>query len=181
MKINGTKLKSIAESASLAPEQLAESLVPAGLGAGEALSALRNWMAERNHPRARTPHIAALAQALGVKPADFCRYVSTTRFVRGSDRKVGLVTEMIRGMPVDRAMAALQFNPKRAAVSVRKTLMAAVADAEQAQADIAALVVAESRVDGGPLIKRFKAKDRGRAHQILKRTSHIVVGVEEKN
>lgn len=181
MKINGKKLKSMAESASLTPEQLAQSLVQTGLSEAEAVSALGNWLAERNHPRARTAHIGALAQALGAKPAEFCRFVSTTRFVRGSDRKAGLVTEMIRGMPVDRAMAALQFNPKRAAVTVRKTLMAAVADAEQAQADVGSLVVAESRVDGGPLIKRFKAKDRGRAHQILKRTSHIVVGVEEKN
>ena len=181
MKINGKKLKTMAESASLPVDQLAEALVPAGMSADEARSALGNWLAERNHPRVRTAHVAALARALGVKPSDFCRYVSTTRFVRGSDRKVGLVTEMIRGMPVDRALAALRFNPKRAAVSVRKTLLAAVADAEQAQADVGALVVAESRVDGGPLIKRFKAKDRGRAHQILKRTSHIVVGVEEKN
>ncbi|TVQ60568.1 MAG: 50S ribosomal protein L22 [Phycisphaerales bacterium] len=103
------------------------------------------------------------------------------RFVRGSARKSRLVADMIRGMPVDKALTTLDFCDKRAAVSIRKTLNAAIADAEQAEADVGALVVAESRVDGGPIIKRFQPKDRGRAHPIRKRTSHLVVGVEERN
>ena len=59
-------------------------------------------------------------------------------------------------------------------------VIAAIADAEVADADIGALVVAESRVDGAVHIKRFQPKDRGRAHPILKRTCHITVGVEER-
>jgi large subunit ribosomal protein L22 len=43
------------------------------------------------------------------------------------------------------------------------------------------LVVSESRVDEGPTMKRFQPKDRGRAHPILKRTSHLVIAVDEKN
>ena len=73
----------------------------------------------------------------------------------------------------------LRFNPKRAAVMVRKTLRAAIADAEQNEVPIDRLYVSESRVDEGMIIKRFRPKDRGRAHPIQKKTSHIVVGVEE--
>ena len=40
------------------------------------------------------------------------------------------------------------------------------------------VIVTEARVDSGPTMKRFQPKDRGRAHQILKRTSHITVGVD---
>ncbi|MGP1309183.1 MAG: 50S ribosomal protein L22 [Phycisphaerales bacterium] len=108
------------------------------------------------------------------------RFTSQADFVRGSARKARLVADMIRGMPVERALSTLQFSPKRAAVDVRKTLSAAIADAEQGNADVGALFVAESRVDGGPTMKRFHPKDRGRAHTIRKRMSHIVVGVEER-
>jgi len=74
----------------------------------------------------------------------------------------------------------LTFTTKRAALNVKKALRAAIADAEQAQADTTALYVVESRVDAGGMIKRFQPKDRGRAHQILKRLSHITIGVEER-
>ena len=47
-------------------------------------------------------------------------------------------------------------------------------------ADSAELVVAECRIDGAQHIKRFRPKDRGRAHPILKRTSHITVGLQER-
>jgi large subunit ribosomal protein L22 len=180
VKINGKKLKTLMDAAGATPESLAGAIASPGFDAEDARSAVTNWMMGRNHPRAKPAQAARLAQALGARPADFCRYVSTTRFVRGSDRKSRLVAEMIVGMQVDRAMSALQFTNKRAAVSVRKTLMAAMADAEQGEADVGSLVVAESRVDLAGVIKRWQPKDRGRAHPILKRMSHIVVGVEEK-
>ena len=59
-------------------------------------------------------------------------------------------------------------------------LKSAIANAEQASADVSRLVVVESRVDEGPTIKRFQQKDRGRAHPIMKRTSHIIVAVDTK-
>ena len=43
-----------------------------------------------------------------------------------------------------------------------------------------ALVVTEARVDGGPIIKRFQPKDRGKAHPIMKRTSHLIVSVDQQ-
>lgn len=180
MVINPDKLKRLAERNSVSRDALAHAVEATGMAHRDAHSAVNNWLAGRNHPRCRVAHVQAIAQAVGVEPTEFVRFTSEGRFVRGSARKARLVADMIRGMPVEKALSALRFNPKRAAVDVRKTLTAAIADAEQANADVGALVVAESRVDGGPIIKRFHPKDRGRAHTIRKRISHIVVGVEQK-
>ncbi|MEM1331164.1 MAG: 50S ribosomal protein L22 [Planctomycetota bacterium] len=108
------------------------------------------------------------------------RFTSEVRNHRGSPTKARLVADLVRGKPVDEAMNLLTFSTKRAATNVKKALAAAIADAEQADADVTRLFVAESRVDEGMHIKRFQPKDRGRAHPILKRTSHITVGVEER-
>jgi len=180
VKINGTKLRTQMESSGVTIDQLAGALAGRGLNEASARSAVSNWLLNRNHPRVRAAQVGVIAREVGARPTEFCTFVSTARWVRGSERKARLVSDMIRGMPVEKALAALQFTNKRAAVPVRKTLLAAIADAERAEADVGSLVVAESRVDGGPLIKRFQPKDRGRAHQILKRMSHIVVGVEER-
>ena len=102
------------------------------------------------------------------------------RYARISPRKVKLMTDMIRGRNVQDALNVLKFSPNRAAVMVSKVLSSAIANADEAEAGVDRLVVSEARVDGGPTIKRFRPKDRGRAHSILKRTSHIVVGVEQR-
>ncbi|USO00437.1 MAG: 50S ribosomal protein L22 [Phycisphaeraceae bacterium] len=99
---------------------------------------------------------------------------------RGSPRKAKLVVDLIRGRTADEADEMLRFSTKRAAANVRKALLAARADAQEAGADSTELLVAECRIDEGPHIKRFRPKDRGRAHPILKRTSHITVGLQER-
>ena len=88
---------------------------------------------------------------------------------------------MIRGMPVDEAATALDFSKKRAAWYYKAVLKSAIANAEEADADLADLFVSESRVDEGPTIKRFRPKDRGRAHPIMKRTSHLILALDERN
>jgi large subunit ribosomal protein L22 len=178
--INPDKLKRLADKAGVSRDELAHAVEATGMGHRDAHSAVNNWLAGRNHPRLKVRHVQAIAQAIGAEPSQFVRFTSQADFVRGSARKARLVADMIRGMPVERALSVLQFSPKRAAVDVRKTLSAAIADAEQGNADLGALIVAESRIDGGPTIKRFHPKDRGRAHTIRKRMSHIVVGVEER-
>jgi len=100
-------------------------------------------------------------------------YHATHRFARIAPRKARLVADMIRGMPIDQAMTSLTMCKKRGAYYLRGVLRSAIANAEQEDADVASLVVREVSIDGGPTIKRFQPKDRGRAHQILKRTSHI--------
>ncbi|MDA1007967.1 MAG: 50S ribosomal protein L22 [Planctomycetota bacterium] len=105
-------------------------------------------------------------------------YTSTHRFARIAPRKARLVADLIRGCPVDQAITALDFCNKRGAWFIKTVLKSAIANAEQADADVSQLFVSESRVDEGPTLKRFQEKDRGRSHPIMKRTSHICVAVD---
>ena len=105
-------------------------------------------------------------------------WASKHRYARISARKTRLVADTIRGRNVQDALNTLKFMPHRAAGMVAKVLNAAVANANEAEADVESLYVSEVRVDEGPTMKRFRPKDRGRAHRILKRTSHISVAVE---
>lgn len=145
-----------------------------------AKKAVRNWLAGRNHPRCKPQDVRRLASAVGAEPRDIARFVSEVRFHRGSTQKARLVADLVRDRSVEEALNQLTFTHKRAGVNIKKALDAAIAAAEEADADVTSLVVAESRVDEGPHIKRFRPKDRGRAHPILKRTSHITIGVEER-
>ena len=87
---------------------------------------------------------------------------------------------MIRGLSCDQAVEVLNFTHKRAAHMVNRVLKSAMANANEQEANMNRLFVSESRVDGGPIIKRWRPKDRGRAHPIQKRTSHIIVSVDER-
>ena len=180
MKLRGEQLKKLADDAGLTIEQLGEALAPHGFKGDKGASAVRNWIAGREKPVCKRPHIVALANALGCEPKDIVRFTSQVRSHRGSAKKAQLLVDLIRGKTYYDALNQLEFNAKRAAVDVRKALEAAKAEAEFNDADESVLVVTESRVDKGMHIKRFQPKDRGRAHPILKRTSHITVGVEER-
>jgi large subunit ribosomal protein L22 len=108
-------------------------------------------------------------------------YKATHRYARIAPRKAQLVAALIRGRKVDDALAQLEMSKKRAAWFFKSVLKSAIANAEEGDADVRNLVVSESRVDAGPTMKRFQPKDRGRAHPILKRTSHLVIAVDEKD
>ena len=103
------------------------------------------------------------------------------RHARIAPRKARLVADMIRGLAVDQAMTALQFSKKRAAWYYKAVLKSAIANAEENDADVSSLFVSESRADEGPTIKRFQPKDRGRAHPIMKRTSHLHIVLDERS
>ena len=105
---------------------------------------------------------------------------SIYRFARISPTKVRYVMNTIRGQSVQDALTILKFSPQRAAGMISKTLSSAVASANEAEADVESLLVVEARVDEGPRMKRIQQKDRGRAHPILKRFSHIIVAVDEE-
>ncbi|QNN21155.1 50S ribosomal protein L22 [Planctomycetales bacterium ZRK34] len=110
-------------------------------------------------------------------------YSSKHRYARISARKARLATGMISGKPIAEARAALKFSKKRSSVLVAKVLESAIANAQdvtEGEIDVRRLVVTEARVDEGPTMKRFQPKDRGRAHPIMKRTSHIVISVDAK-
>lgn len=105
-------------------------------------------------------------------------YTNVHRGARISPTKVRPVTNLIRGKPVDEALAILQVCKKRGAVLIRKALIAAMANADQAEVDQRQLIVTDARADSGPTMKRWQPKDRGRANPIHKRTSHISVAVD---
>jgi large subunit ribosomal protein L22 len=103
------------------------------------------------------------------------------KFQRLSAQKGRLVADLIRGLPVARALEVLEFSPKKAAKSVRKVLESAIANAENnVGADVDELRVATVLVDGGPQLKRFMPRAKGRGVRIIKRTSHITVIVSDE-
>jgi large subunit ribosomal protein L22 len=108
-------------------------------------------------------------------------YKASHRYARTTARKARLVVDMIRGLPVNRALTVLDRSPRRAAVLVGKVVRSAVANAEQdSNVDPNHLTVALARVDEGPLLGghvRWRAGSRGRAMPIRKRTSHIHIGL----
>lgn len=103
-----------------------------------------------------------------------------TRNLRVSPQKLNLVAGMIRGKKVDRALADLSFSRKRIAQDVRKTVMSAIANAENNHGlDPDDLVVAEAYVGKNLVLKRFHARGRGRAAGIQKPFSQLTVVVRE--
>ena len=100
---------------------------------------------------------------------------------RISAQKARLVADQVRGMPVERALEVLNFSQKKAAHLVRKVLESAIANAEHNEgADVDELKISEICVNEGPTLKRWRARAKGRANQILKRTSHIQITVAEQ-
>jgi large subunit ribosomal protein L22 len=103
-----------------------------------------------------------------------------TKYIRISPRKARLAADLIRGLPVAQATVQLAHCNLRAGKILQGTLDSAVANAEtQSELRREDLVVAEVRVDCGPVLKRAKPKNKGGRHPIMKRTSHFVVVVKE--
>lgn len=97
---------------------------------------------------------------------------------RISPQKCRLVADMVRGKPVGLAINTLRFTPKKGARLVRKVLESAIANAENnLSADVDELKVQTITVDEAPVLKRFRARAKGRGSRIWKRNSHIVVTV----
>lgn len=108
-------------------------------------------------------------------------YKASHRFARIAPRKARLIADLIRGRNVADALSQLELSKKRAASYYKALLTSAIANAEEQDADVETLFVSESRVDEGPTMKRWQPKDRGRAHPIMKRMSHLHIAVEERS
>ena len=103
------------------------------------------------------------------------------RNLRVSPQKLNLVAAMIRGMDANKALSALAFSRRRIAVDVKKVLQSAIANAENNHSlDVDRLKVKEAYVGKGLVMKRFKARARGRGARILKPFSHLTIVVAEK-
>lgn len=109
-------------------------------------------------------HVRAMIRNLGVSP-----------------KKLGLIVDMVRGKKVSEALDILRFTPSPAGRNVAKVVKSASANAENNfQLDPAKLKIAEIYANEGRKSKRGRAKARGRVGPILKRSSHVVVIVEEQ-
>lgn len=107
--------------------------------------------------------------------------VARSRFIRISPRKLRLVCDLIVGKKIDQALAVLEFTPKRGAKLVSKTLLSAVANArDQQNIDEDRLYVKRATADTGPTWKRSLTRAHMHATPILKRTSHLMVVVDER-
>ncbi len=106
--------------------------------------------------------------------------VAKHRYARISAQKGRLVADQIRGLPVEEALNVLIFSNKKGAVLIKKVLDSAIANAENNEgADIDELTVKTIYIDEGPTMKRIRARAKGRASRILKRSSHITVAVAD--
>lgn len=103
------------------------------------------------------------------------------KHIRTSPQKLNLVAESIRGADVEHALAQLTFSHRRVAGEVRKVLQSAIANAENNhQLDVDRLYVAEASVGKDIVMKRWRARARGRVGRILKPFSNIRVVVRER-
>ena len=102
------------------------------------------------------------------------------RMLRISPQKLNLVAAMIRNKPVEKALNELAFSRKRAAADVKKVLESAIANAENNHGlDIDSLVVTEAYVGKNLVMKRFRARARGRGARILKPFAELTIVVRE--
>jgi large subunit ribosomal protein L22 len=109
------------------------------------------------------------------------RVSATARYLRASTRKTRLVTQAIKGKPVEEAAALLRFMPQKAAGDVARVLKSATANAENNH-NLSAedLFIFDAVADEGPTIKRFQPRAQGRAFPIHKPMTHITIVVADQ-
>jgi large subunit ribosomal protein L22 len=103
---------------------------------------------------------------------------ASSRYVRVAPRKARLVADQVRGKPIEKARAMLQFSPRGAAEDIGKLIESAASNAENNH-DLVAdeMRIVEITVDEGPTLRRYRPRALGRATPINKRTSHIAVAL----
>jgi len=108
---------------------------------------------------------------------------ATSKYVRTSAQKAGLVLDQIRGAEVGRALATLRFSRKIIARDIEKALRSAIANAQQKPefgGDVDRLYVAKCFANQGPSMKRIRPAPMGRAFRVVKRMAHLTVEVAER-
>jgi large subunit ribosomal protein L22 len=108
---------------------------------------------------------------------------ATSRYIRTSAQKAGLVLDQIRGVNVATALATLQFSRKMIARDIAKVLRSAIANVQQKDdfgGDVDRLYVAKCWANQGPSMKRIRPAPMGRAFRVVKRMAHLTVEVAER-
>lgn len=108
--------------------------------------------------------------------------IAKARYIKGSERKLNLIAQLIRGKSAQRALIDLEFARRRMAVDVKKVLEAAIANAENNHnLDVDRLFVKEATVGRTMTMGRFHARGRGRSASVQKPFSNITIIVEERD
>jgi large subunit ribosomal protein L22 len=181
--LSAMKLVEISRQRKVSVEQMANQVARTGLDKQRAVSAVKNWRKGLFKPRPRREDLEHLAAALGVEVNQLAGWQSSCIYASIAPRKARLVTQLIAGRPVQDALDILKFTRKRSAELISKVLRAAIADADEQEADVDSLYVSEARVDDAGIrigTKRWIAKDRGRAHPLHKMGCHIYVTVTQR-
>ncbi|MCF8224471.1 MAG: 50S ribosomal protein L22 [Bacteroidales bacterium] len=114
-----------------------------------------------------------------IKEAKKSQYYAVLRNFPTSPRKMRLVTDMIKGVEINKALDMLKHSPKEASHSVEKLLLSAIANwqakNEGARIEENHLVVKEAYVDQSRTLKRIQPAPQGRAHRIRKRSNHVTI------
>ncbi len=112
------------------------------------------------------------------------KYYAVLRNCPTSPRKMRLVTDMIIGVEVNKALDMLKYSPKEASSKVEKLLMSAVANwqakNEGERIEESNLYVREARVDQSRTLKRIQPAPQGRAHRIRKRSNHVTIVIDSR-
>ncbi|MBI3576636.1 50S ribosomal protein L22 [Candidatus Gottesmanbacteria bacterium] len=108
-------------------------------------------------------------------------YTATIKYIRTSPRKLRLVADAVRALPIERALGALLHVPQAAARPLADAISSAVANAKAKQADVSGLTFKTLEIGGGPVMKRYREVSRGQAHGYKKRMSHIRVVLTDEH
>ena len=113
------------------------------------------------------------------------QYIAVLRNCPTSPRKMRLVTDMIKGVEVSKALDMLRYSPKDASVKLEKLLLSAIANwqakNEGARIEENDLIVKEAFVDQSRTLKRIQPAPQGRAHRIKKRSNHVTIVIDSRN
>src|SRR4030042_1925898 len=105
---------------------------------------------------------------------------ASLRHLRIAPRKVRMVSDLIKGKSIEQTQTILNYTIKKASLPILKLLKSAVANAKNNfHLDPSNLYISKIIVDEGPRLKRWRPRARGRAAEIIKRTSHITLYLEE--
>ena len=179
--LSSKKLKAARIAAQMNYKALGQAIVRPGLTAAKAASALKNWERGLLKPAPQRADIENLARTLQVTPQDLVLFVAKHRYVPMAPRKVRLVADLVRGRQVEQALNILKFTNKRAARYMEKVIQSAVANADEQEADVSRLMIAQATIDEGGIrmgTRRWRPKDRGRAVSFTRLASHIHVALD---
>ncbi len=121
-----------------------------------------------------------MAKQTSAEAVEAPTYRAAHYFCRMSAFKIRPVIDLIRGLDASEAREVLKYNKRRGALFVDRVLLSAMANAEQAGADVEELIVSKVAADEGPTLKRWRAGPHGRVRPILKRRAHIEIELRSR-